>query len=199
MLLEKFRKYMDKKGLRHGMQEDKYPDKEWLVAMIATLNPDDEIFGKGYVPPPRKNVIEEQKTIRVPEGFFEGLPDSKSKVKRRALHIIGEGKAQQKMKYLKAMQAELNAQVAVEQMKAGKARSWLEDPRTKRGAAKSKSPAKNGSSSGSNSKRTEMLLAGSGSGGGKQGSTGSKQLNESFGQQQPQGPQLMMMQGVDKP
>ena len=103
VLLEKFAKLMEKKGLHSGLQEDKYPDKDWLIAMIATLNPEDEIFRKDYAPPARKNVIEEQKTIRVPAGFFEGLPDSKSKVKRRALHIIGEGKAQQKVKYLKAV------------------------------------------------------------------------------------------------
>lgn len=71
--------------------------------MIATLNPEDEIFRKDYLPPARKNAIEEQKTIRVPNGFFEGLPDSKSKVKRKALHIIGEGKAQQKVSYLKTL------------------------------------------------------------------------------------------------
>jgi len=195
VLLEKFAKLMEKKGLHSGLQEDKYPDKDWLIAMIATLNPEDEIFRKDYAPPARKNVIEEQKTIRVPAGFFEGLPDSKSKVKQRALHIIGEGRAQQKMKYLKAVQAELIGQLAVEQTKAEKARSWLKDPRTMRPPSKSshneQSPARRGGGSGTSS-RHKALLAGSGTGGGIQGST-SKQ-NQSFGSSQPQGPQ--MMQGV---
>ena len=103
VLLEKFRKLMSDKGLRSGMQEGKWPDKDWLVTVIATLHPEDEIIRKDYVPPARKNVIEEQKTIKVPNGFFDGLPDSKSKVKRNALHIIGEGKAQQKVSYLKVL------------------------------------------------------------------------------------------------
>ena len=28
------------------------PDKDWMVAVIATLNPNDEIFNKDYVAPP---------------------------------------------------------------------------------------------------------------------------------------------------
>lgn len=93
VLIAKFNKLMQDKGLRSGLQAEKLPDKEWLITVIATLNPEDEIFRKDYLPPARKNAIEEQKTIHVPNGFFEGLPDSKSKVKRKALHIIGEGKA----------------------------------------------------------------------------------------------------------
>ena len=103
VLVAKFSKLMADKNLRSGLQPEKLPDKDWLIAVIATLHPEDEIFRKDYMPPPKKNAIEEQKTIRVPLGFFEGLPDSKSKVKRKALHIIGEGKSQQKVAYLKAI------------------------------------------------------------------------------------------------
>ena len=201
VLIEKFRKLMRDNDLKHGMQAEKLPDKDWLIAVIATLNPEDEIFKKDYLPPARKNAIEEQKTIRVPNGFFEGLPDSKSKVKRKALHIIGEGRAQQKIKYLKAMQAELNGQLALEQMRAEKAREWLKDPATIKPPSRSshgneQSPAKRGgSTTGTSSKRQEALLAGSGTGGGKQGSAGSKSLNQSFGQSQPQVQQ--MMQGIE--
>jgi hypothetical protein len=136
VLLEKFRKQMRDKDLRSGMQEGKWPDKEWLVVVIATLCPEDEIFKKDYVPPPRKNLIEEQKTIRVPNGFFEGLPDSKSKVKRKALHIMGEGRAQQKVAYLKVLQRELQAQIYSEEARADKAREWLKDPATKKPPSK---------------------------------------------------------------
>ena len=103
VLLDKFHKLMEKKNLSSGMHPEKLPDKDWLIAVIATLNPDDEIFKKEYLPPPRKNNIEELKSINVPAGFFDGLPDSRSKVKRKALHIIGEGRAKQKMKHIRAV------------------------------------------------------------------------------------------------
>ena len=63
VLLEKFNKLMLDKGYKSGLIEGKWPDKQWLLAVISTLNPDDEIFKKDYFPPPRKNIIEEQKTI----------------------------------------------------------------------------------------------------------------------------------------
>ena len=170
VLLEKFKKQMADKGLRSGMQEGKWPDKEWLITVIATLCPDDEIFKKDYLPPPRKNVIEEQKTINVTNGFFEGLPDSKSKVKRKALHIIGEGKAKQKVQYLKALQRELQAQLYSEEARAEKARDWLKDPLTKKPPSRPGAEVSPLRKSG-DSKRTKALLAGSGTGGGIQGST----------------------------
>ena len=46
------------------------------------------------------------------------------------------------------------------------------------------------------SKRTKQLLAGSGTGGGLQGSTSKSSLNQSFGQAQPQVSQ--MMQGLEE-
>ena len=79
------------------MLDGRDPDKAWLLAVIATLNPEDEIFKKDYLPPAKKSLVEEQKTINVQDGFFEGLPDSKSKVKRKALHVLGEGRAKQKV------------------------------------------------------------------------------------------------------
>ena len=97
VLLEKFKKIMHSKGLKSGLVEGKWPDTQWLLAVISTLAPDDEIFKKDYLPQPRKNAIEEQKTIQVPNGFFDNLPDSKSKVKRHALRIVGEGRAKQKI------------------------------------------------------------------------------------------------------
>lgn len=103
ILLEKFRKLTHDNNIKHGMLEDKWPDKKWLLAVISTLNPEDEIFKKDYFPPPRKNIIEEQKTINVPNGFFEGLPDSRRRVKRHALRIVGEGRAKQKVQYLKTV------------------------------------------------------------------------------------------------
>jgi hypothetical protein len=74
-------------------EDYKPPDSKWLVAVISTLQPNDEIFGKGYVPPPRENKLSEIKAIELPENFLSGLPPSKTKNKRRGLKITGEGLA----------------------------------------------------------------------------------------------------------
>ena len=59
------------------------------------------------MPPAKKKIIEEQRTIQIPKDFFDGLPDSKTKVKRRALKIMGKGMAQQKISYLKQLQKDI--------------------------------------------------------------------------------------------
>ena len=94
-------------GKATGISDQRTPNKEWLLIMIATLKPDDEIFKKDYLPPAKKKIISEQKTIQIPKGFFDGLPDSKTKVKRRALKIMGQGMAQQKISYLKQLQKDI--------------------------------------------------------------------------------------------
>ena len=97
VLIAKFTKLMKDKNYKSGMLDGREPDKAWLLAVIATLNAEDEIFKKDYLPPAKKSLVEEQKTISVPNGFLEGLPDSKSKVKTKALHVLGEGRAKQRV------------------------------------------------------------------------------------------------------
>ena len=36
------------------ISKDRRPDVKWLLDVVATLLPDDEIFKKGYVPPPKR-------------------------------------------------------------------------------------------------------------------------------------------------
>jgi hypothetical protein len=127
VLLEKFTKLMHEKGLKSGLVEGKWPDKQWLIAIISTLNPEDEIFKKDYFPPPRKNNIEEQKTIQVPNAFFEGLPESRRRVKRHALRIVGEGRAKQKVQYLKAVQKEVQRQIFEQEALAERARERIKE------------------------------------------------------------------------
>ena len=145
VLLDKFRKLMLKNGYKSGLIEDKWPDSQWLLTVISTLNPEDEIFHKDYMPPPRKNTIEEQKTIQVPNGFFDNLPDSKRRVKRHALRIVGEGRAKQKVQYLKAVQREVQKQIVEQEVLAEKARDRLKDHETKRPASRTLdvSPSRN--------------------------------------------------------
>jgi hypothetical protein len=34
-----------------GIKENRLPNKQWLLNILASLNPDYEVFQKGYVPP----------------------------------------------------------------------------------------------------------------------------------------------------
>jgi len=53
VLNDKLQKLCKEKDLKIGWIDVKtMPDKDWMVAVIATLNPNDEIFKKNYVAPP---------------------------------------------------------------------------------------------------------------------------------------------------
>jgi len=75
------------KTIRTGFLQHATPNSAWLVACISTLNPACEIFGKNYRPP------QNQKTRTVgsvlnKDGFYTGLPPSKSKKKRRSHAVM---------------------------------------------------------------------------------------------------------------
>ena len=80
------------------------PDKKWLVTVLATLNPGDEIFKKDYVSPPTRKRLRHIETIVLPNKFFEDMPKSTSKVKARRLKIVSEAFAAEKANRLKDMQ-----------------------------------------------------------------------------------------------
>lgn len=101
ILYDKFEHLLTTKKLEGGFDPERQPDSNWLVAVIATLSPDDEIFGKGYVPPPKESKLSEIKAIELPESFLQGLPESKTKSKRKALKIAGEGMAAQRVAMMK--------------------------------------------------------------------------------------------------
>ncbi len=42
-----------------NVEKNQTPDKKWLVDVIATLNPNDEIFKKDYVAPPIKKRLKD--------------------------------------------------------------------------------------------------------------------------------------------
>ena len=74
-----------------GMDEVHLPDKRWLLDALALLTPDDEIFQKSYLPPPKKSKLSEIEAIELPVDFLKDLPFSKSKVKRKGLKTITDG------------------------------------------------------------------------------------------------------------
>lgn len=75
ILLTKFIECLIRRGIEdHGIDQNHKPDSKWLISVLATLSPEDEIYRKDYRPPPRLKKIEEQKTILVPSAFLAGLP-----------------------------------------------------------------------------------------------------------------------------
>lgn len=112
-LYTKIEKIAKARDLNIAWIDDKHmPDKDWMVAVIATLDPDDEIFKKDYVPPPIRKRASDIETIILPNELFENLPKSTSKVKARRLKIASEAFAAEKAARLKETQKEIFAQIA---------------------------------------------------------------------------------------
>jgi hypothetical protein len=72
------------------------PDKKWMVDVIATLDPENEIFNKDYVAPPIRRRLKDIQTIVLPTEIFEGLPQTQRKVKARRMKITSEAFAAEK-------------------------------------------------------------------------------------------------------
>jgi hypothetical protein len=49
-------------------------DVTWLVNIIGLVDPGNEIFEKGYLPPKKEKLKPEEPSIEAVTGFFEGLP-----------------------------------------------------------------------------------------------------------------------------
>ena len=96
------------------------PNKEWLVHVIATLDPHNEIFRKDYVPPPIRKRLRDIETIVLPNELFEGLPKSTSKVKARRLKIMSEAFAAEKASRLKDMRKTLEDEIIEQEVRRDK-------------------------------------------------------------------------------
>ena len=79
--------------------------------MISTFNPQSEIFKKSYVPPTRKEKIENKAKVSLPNDFLEGLPESKRKNKGRRLAMYRLGKEETKHQRVKALHEEFKKSV----------------------------------------------------------------------------------------
>lgn len=80
------------------------PDKELMVAVLAKLDPSDEIFREDYIAQPIRKRLRDIETIILPNEILEGLPKFTSKVKPRRLKIVTEALASLKATRLKDMQ-----------------------------------------------------------------------------------------------
>ena len=68
-LLAKFWDFIDSNKLQIvGVDREKHiPDKRWLLDVLSSYTPDDEIFAKKYKPPPRKGRLADYATMEIPE------------------------------------------------------------------------------------------------------------------------------------
>ena len=82
-----------------------------MVNIIASLNPDNEIFKNNYVGSKiRKHLIDIEK-IKLSNEIFEGLPKSTRKVKARGMKITREAFAAEKASRYREMQKNLYEQM----------------------------------------------------------------------------------------
>jgi hypothetical protein len=89
VILEKLMQVCRERNLNIAWIDEKHsPNKEWLVHVIATIDPTNEIFRKDYVAPSIRKRLRDIETIVLPDKLFEGLPKSTSKNKSRRLTVI---------------------------------------------------------------------------------------------------------------
>ena len=79
--------------------------------MIATLDPENEIFDKDYVAPPIRMRLRDIETIILPTELFEGLLKSTSKNNVRRLKVISEALATEKSTRLKDIRENLDHEI----------------------------------------------------------------------------------------
>ena len=58
------------KNWEMGISEQLQPNKTWIVDLLSSFKPDDEVFNKGYLTPPIKRKQEEHKTVVIPKDFL---------------------------------------------------------------------------------------------------------------------------------
>jgi hypothetical protein len=81
------------------------------VDVLATVDPENEIFKKDYVAPPVRKRLRDIETNILPNELFEGLPQSTSKVKARRLKIMSEAFAKEKTVRLREMQKDIAEEI----------------------------------------------------------------------------------------
>ena len=66
MLINKLMEIAIIKKWDMGITDQLQPNKSWVVDLLTTYKPDDEVFDKGYLAPPIKKKLEEHNTVVVP-------------------------------------------------------------------------------------------------------------------------------------
>lgn len=102
----------DKRTL--GMDEQHLPDRGWVLAILSTFKPADEIFKKGYEPPARGQASSLHRTVDLQWSFLEGLPKSKGQSKAHRLSFVNQGKQSMKLLRLREQKARLEQRLEQE-------------------------------------------------------------------------------------
>ena len=127
VLLKKFHKICKDQNLVHyGVDESHVPDKRWLLDLISTLNPDDEIFKKSYLPPVKETKLSELKTISLPAHFLQDLPQSTRRARRKGLRISKDGIAGQKLERMKRLRKHIGDRILEEEVKTDQSKQRLQ-------------------------------------------------------------------------
>ena len=88
------------------------PNKEWLLLIIAQLDPDNFIFSKHHTREHAQPVDEEPVLVHNPDGFFDNLP-IRSKAKRRGVSFLpGAARKAQKVEKLARKANRVNERLA---------------------------------------------------------------------------------------
>jgi hypothetical protein len=86
-----------------GVNREKHRfDKRWLLDVLSTYVPNDEIFLKFYMPPVKATRLYQIKTIDMPTWVVQGLPESIRKTKRKDLRLAKDGLRAQRLERIKA-------------------------------------------------------------------------------------------------
>jgi len=104
-------KCQEKKLNLAWIDEARMPDKKWMVDVLATLDPSNEIFAKDYVAPPIRKRHKDIETIALPDKLFKGLPVSTSKLKSRRLKITSEAFAAEKIARMQALRKDIGDEI----------------------------------------------------------------------------------------
>jgi hypothetical protein len=77
VLVEKLLHQTERRRLETGIVPAKrnFPNVEWMLLVLATLSPDDEIFTKGYMPPQRARKESIAEVALPDDPVFDGLDD----------------------------------------------------------------------------------------------------------------------------
>ena len=129
VLLNKFWDLVDENSFKMvGVDREKHvPDGKWLLDILSTFKETDRIFDKSYMPPEKKHMLKNMKTVPIPEDFVKNLPETRRKTKRKGLKLQREGLRSQRRERRRYMEkkyrdAELTEQVKEDERKQSKKR-----------------------------------------------------------------------------
>lgn len=116
VLVDKLNSVAQRLGLNTGIDPKRknYPDQMWILIALSTLEPNDEVFHRTYVPPVvKRSGVPVVEAVMPEDGFFDGLEHvfaGKKRSKKGTLAQLMSKDAQLEMK-ITNKSARIDAQV----------------------------------------------------------------------------------------